>query len=165
MSPDRVQPAEIIRNVVAARFEHIPFEQSESFGARIATIIQGIHFESDSFILPKAEAVGIITEFNEADVTGAYIELLRRTEGFRVVKIGSPFISNEFKGRPNRAMIIKNYETGNLTVFNETGKVEGVIPENHDAIAYSASRFRSVLENPLQFFGSLERAVTSRAVT
>ena len=49
-----------------------------------------------------------------------------------------------------------------MFVYNEYGRSEGTIPAENAAVAFSPSRFETVLERPLVFFDTLEAVVSSR---
>lgn len=166
MTVDRLPGKEKVKEpTVAIQFNRISQAQREAFDTRIGSIHHGLHFETGSILVRPEDSRSLIAEFNGEDVTAAFEEITARTEGYRVVRVGSKFISEPFKGKGNKAMVIKNYATGGLTVYNEFGKVEGVILAEQEGVAFSGSRFETVLQEPLVFFDTLEEAVGSGQAT
>jgi len=150
------------QSVVAVHFSTLPIEQFDELFDEMDQVEHGIHFESESFLFKPEDARELIEKFNGEDVTDIYQELTSRTEGFRIVRVGRPYASDELARYKNKAMIIKHYKTGVMFVYNEYGRSEGTIPAENAAVAFSPSRFETVLERPLVFFDTLEAVVSSR---
>lgn len=129
--------------------------EKEDFPARF-------NFETEAFLFDPDLAKRLLEEFEAEDVTSIYEELIARDHGYRVVRVGRPYIEEDFKGCPNYAMVIKDYATGAFTVFGEDGRFQGTIPAEYTGTVYSPSRFVTVLEKPPQFFETVEAAKIAR---
>lgn len=120
------------------------------------------HFESASYLFRRSNAQTLAQMFEVEDVTDIYNKLTSKTEGFRVVRVGYPkTITLGDLSYQNKAAIIKDYSSGDLYVFDETGDYQTVIPKIDEPVAYSPSRFQTVIDEPLQFFDSLAEALES----
>lgn len=159
---ERKQKEEQSQPVVAVHFNNLTKEQFDELFNHMQQVEHGIHFESGSFLFSPEAAQTIIEEFKGEDITDIYEELTNRTEGFRIVRVGRPYASDELARYKNKAMIIKDYATGVMFVYNEYGRPEGIIPAESTTVAFSPSRFETVLERPIVFFDTLEAAITSK---
>ena len=159
---ERKRKEEQPQPVVAVHFDNLSKEQFDELFDHMNQVKYGIHFESGSFLFRPEDVQEILGQFGGEDITDIYEELTSRTEGFRIVRVGAPYTSKEFANYRNRAMIIKDYATGSMFVYNESGRPEGIIPAESAAVAFSPSRFETVARRPLVFFNTLEAAIASR---
>ena len=166
MAGERNSEGEAQSRLVALRFNlsgegHHQLAQklkkSEEEGSRFS-----FDFETSAFLFDPDLAKRLLDEFEAEDVTDIYEELITGDYGYRVVRVGSPYTEEPFKGQRNYAMVIKDYATGDFTVFGEDGRFQGIIPAEYTGIVYSPSRFVTVLEKPPQFFETQEAVKVAR---
>ena len=155
--------AETEQSWVAVHFSPQSLAHWNSFMARFKENPYGFDLESDSYLMSPEAFSTLGNEYELEDVTDIYNELRTRRSGYRVIRVGSSYEHLEgFEGLKNYAMVIKDYSTGDLVVYSEDGRFQGMIPSESAIVAFSPSRFVTVVEKPLQFFTNLEEARTSR---
>ncbi|KKR78112.1 MAG: hypothetical protein UU23_C0003G0010 [Candidatus Curtissbacteria bacterium GW2011_GWA1_40_9] len=165
--PKGIEAGTFQAQIIAIDITGLSAEELISFIRQMSNAYVGIDLETCTFLFRPEEAKRVLEDFDAQDLTDIYKELKERRVGFRVVRIGNSYPHEELADRENKAVIIKDYSTGTLHVYNEFGRPEGIIPAESAPVAYSASRFKTVLERPLVFLirevGDFERILFCNA--
>ena len=115
----------------------------------------GLHFETESFVVPIEAGEEAVRQGLATDVTQIALELDQRTEGYRIVRVEHNTLGLD--GDPI-GIIINDYSNGFFTQVDSSGRTRGIIPPENAGVVFSGSSYITVAEPPFEFFDTLEDA-------
>lgn len=123
-----------------------------------------IDIESNSYVFSESEAAEVLEKCDGEDVTDIYQELQARTDGFRIIKVGSG-IDDGIKGKTDRATntlaLIEDYSKDEYLIC-QYGEVRSKVPAKLALdILCSGNMAMVPVQRPLSFHHSLQEAINS----